>query len=74
MLNVIWTDPDWAEGLLIAAAICATALAVIEATARNTVGALLPVAVALITVGAARLLGRIASAFHCFAQPGRLAA
>ena len=50
MTAVIWSDPDWAEGLLIAAAICAAALAVIEASARNAVGALLPVAVALIAL------------------------
>jgi hypothetical protein len=50
MLSVIWTDPEWAEGLLIVAAVVAAALAVVEVTARNAVGALLPVAVALIAL------------------------
>jgi hypothetical protein len=50
MNALIWTSPEWAEGLLIAAAICAAALGVVEVTARNAVGALLPLAVALIAL------------------------
>jgi hypothetical protein len=51
MISTLWFSPDWAEGLLVAAAIVFVVFAVLELVARATVPAiLLPVGLALVTL------------------------
>jgi hypothetical protein len=49
-MSTIWVSPDWAEGLLLAAAIVLAVLVVLELVARRAGDALLPAGLALIAL------------------------